>query len=158
MNTKTLIAVYIAALVAANLLVAWLGPWFSPINAFVLIGLDLSLRDKMHDRWDGSPAKIGGLIAAAGAISYLLNPAAGMIAIASVAAFTAAMVADSMVYQALRNKPWLVKANGSNAAGAAADSVLFPTIAFGGFMPEIVLLQFAAKVCGGAMWSYLLRK
>ena len=37
--------IYIAALVAANLLVAWLGVWFSLVNAFVLIGLDLSLRD-----------------------------------------------------------------------------------------------------------------
>ena len=37
--------IYIAALVAANLLVAWLGPWFSLVYAFVLIGLDLSLGD-----------------------------------------------------------------------------------------------------------------
>lgn len=158
MNTKILIAVYIVALVAANLLVAWLGPWFSPINAFVLIGLDLSLRDKMHDKWDGNPYKIGALIAAAGVISYLLNPAAGQIAVASVLAFCASMLADSSVYQVMRSRPWLVRANGSNAAGAMVDSILFPTLAFGVLMPQIVALQFIAKVAGGAVWSYLLRK
>lgn len=41
---------------------------------------------------------------------------------------------------------------------AAIDSVLFPTLAFGVFMPHIVLMQFAAKVGGGAIWSWVLRK
>lgn len=155
-----LVVIYISALVAANLLVAHFGPWFSPINAFVLIGLDLALRDHLHDKWRGNhlALRMGGLIAAAGAVSYLLNPAAGMIAIASVTAFTAAMLVDALVYQTLIRKRWLVRANGSNASGAAVDSVVFPTIAFGGFMPEIVLLQFAAKVCGGAVWAWVISK
>ena len=45
--------VYIAALVTANILVAVFGPKVSVINAFLLIGLDLSLRDKLHDLWRG---------------------------------------------------------------------------------------------------------
>jgi len=123
--------VYIAALVAANLLVAWLGPWFSLVNAFVLIGLDLSLRDKLHDLWEGDKLaiKMGGLIATASIISYAINPATGMIAF-----------------------------NGSNTAGALVDSVVFPTIAFGGLMLEIVALQFIAKVGGGYIWSKILVK
>jgi hypothetical protein len=40
--------IYIAALVLANLLVAWLGPWFSPINAFVLIGQSDRERQSIH--------------------------------------------------------------------------------------------------------------
>lgn len=160
MKNKLYIGIYIASLVIANLLVAWLGPWFSPINALVLIGLDLSLRDKLHDAWqgDGLPWRIGILIAASGTISYLLNPAAGIIAIASVVAFCAAMAADSIAYQALRRFGWFTRANGSNVAGASVDSVVFPTIAFGSFMPEIVAMQFAAKVAGGAVWSFILRK
>lgn len=160
MKNKLYIGIYIASLVIANLLVAWLGPWFSPINALVLIGLDLSLRDKLHDAWqgDGLPWRIGVLIAASGTISYLLNPAAGIIAIASVVAFCAAMAADSIAYQALRRFGWFTRANGSNVAGASVDSVVFPTIAFGSFMPEIVAMQFAAKVAGGAVWSFILRK
>ena len=152
--------IYIAALVMANLLVAWLGPWFSGMNAFVLIGLDLSLRDKLHEQWQNNRLllKMGGLIAVASVISYLLNPAAGLIALASLVAFALAMIADTIVYHYLRNKPWMIKSNGSNVAGAAMDSITFPTIAFGGLMPEIVALQFFAKLMGGGIWSYLLKK
>jgi uncharacterized PurR-regulated membrane protein YhhQ (DUF165 family) len=152
--------IYIAALVVANLLVAWLGPWFSPINAFVLIGLDLSLRDKLHEQWQNNRLllKMGGLIAAASVISYLLNPAAGAIALASLVAFALAMIADTIVYQFLRKKSWMIRSNGSNVAGAAVDSITFPTIAFGGLMPEIVALQFIAKLFGGGIWSFLLTK
>lgn len=152
--------IYIAALVVANLLVAWLGPWFSLVNAFVLIGLDLSLRDKIHDLWEGDklPVKMGGLIAIASIVSYAINPATGMIAFASLAAFTLSMVSDSYAYHLLKNKDWFIRANGSNVAGSAVDSLIFPTIAFGGLMIEIVLLQFVAKVFGGFVWSYLLNK
>lgn len=152
--------IYIVALVAANLLVAWLGVWFSLINAFVLIGLDLSMRDKLHDLWEGDklPMKMGGLIATASIVSYAINPATGMIAFASLAAFTLSMVADAFAYQYLKGKNWLVRANGSNVAGSAVDSVVFPTIAFGGLMLEIVALQFIAKVGGGFIWSKVLEK
>ena len=152
--------IYIAALVLANLLVAWLGPWFSAINAFVLIGLDLSLRDKLHEQWQNDKLilKMGGLIVVASVVSYLLNPAAGVIALASFVAFAIAMIADTIVYHLLREKSWMIRSNGSNVAGAAVDSITFPTIAFGGFMPEIVAFQFCAKVFGGSIWSYWLKK
>lgn len=119
--------IYIAALVIANLLVAWLGPWFSLVNAFVLIGLDLSLRDKIHDLWDGDnlALKMGGLIATASIISYAINPATGMIAFASLAAFSLSMVADAVAYQYLKAKQWIIRTNGSNIAGSAVDSIFF---------------------------------
>ena len=44
------IAIYIAAMTAANLSVAAFGPAITPVNAFVLIGLDLALRDYLHVR------------------------------------------------------------------------------------------------------------
>lgn len=152
--------IYIAALVAANLLVAWLGVWFSLVNAFVLIGLDLSLRDKLHDLWEGEklPIKMGGLIATASIVSYAINPVTGMIAFASLAAFSLSMVADAFVYQYLKDKEWMIRANGSNIAGSAVDSVVFPTIAFGGLMLEIVALQFIAKVSGGFIWSRIFKR
>lgn len=149
--------IYIAALVSANLLVAFIGPWFSVVNSFVLIGLDLTLRDKLHDKWDGNPFKIGALIAVAGAISYLLNPASGQIATASVVAFCLSMSADSFVYQKLKNQPWEKRATGSNLAGAAVDSIAFPTIAFGGLMPEIVVMQFVSKIVGGFIWTKIIK-
>lgn len=153
MTMMIAIAAYAAAMVLANLSVAAFGPWVSPINAFVLIGLDLALRDWLHVRlraW-----QMGTLIAGTGALTYLLNPAAGMIAIASSAAFTAAAVVDWATFARLRGS-WMFRANGSNVAGAAVDSLVFPTLAFGALMPQIVLAQFAAKVAGGAVWAWII--
>lgn len=149
---------YIAAIVCANLTVAHFGPWFSPINSFLLIGLDLSLRDRLHDVWQGEKLwpRMLGMIATAGAISYVLNPSSGVIAVASVVAFCAAALADAGAYHLLRDKPFLQRANGSNIAGSLVDSVLFPTIAFGALMPQIVALQFGAKIAGGAVWAFIL--
>jgi queuosine precursor transporter len=147
------ISIYATAMTLANLSVATWGPWISPINAFVLIGLDLALRDWLHVRlrfW-----QMGALIAATGGLTYALNPAAGMIAIASATAFTAAALADWSVFARVQGT-WLKRANSSNVAGAAVDSLVFPTIAFGVLMPHIVALQFVAKVAGGAIWSWIL--
>lgn len=149
-------AIYIAVICAANLLVAHFGPWITPINAFVLVGLDMVLRDILHERYGLIRSVI--LSAVAGVISYAINPAAGIIAIASVVAFVAASVANAWVYQLLISKPWLKKSNAGNIAAAAVDSGLFPVIAFGAFMPGIVIGQFIAKVGGGFVWSMLLRK
>lgn len=151
-----LVAVYVAAMVTANLLVWWLGPWFSPINAFLLIGLDLTLRDVMHERF--TRWQLAGVILVGGALTWVLNPAAAHIAFASMTAFVAAAIVDWAVYAGLKSKPWLVRSNGSNVVGAAVDSVIFPTLAFGVFMPHIIAMQFAAKVFGGAIWSFLLAR
>lgn len=153
-----MVIIYIVSLTIANLLVAWLGPWFSPINAFVLIGLDLILRDKLHEKWGDNRLvlRMFGMIATAGVISYLVNQNAGMIAIASTIAFISAMAVDSLIYHKLRHLAWWKKANGSNIGGAAVDSIVFPTIAFGVLMPQIVLLQFVCKVVGGFVWSFII--
>jgi glucose uptake protein GlcU len=42
-------------------------------------------------------------------------------------------------------------------AGSAIASIVFPTLAFGVFMPEIVLGQFVAKFVGGFLWSLVLQ-
>lgn len=155
MNLTIAIAAYAAAMTIANLSVATFGPSITPINAFVLIGLDLAMRDWLHVRlkvW-----QMGLLIAATGALTFILNPAAGQIAIASACAFTAAALVDWGTFTKLRGS-WLFRANGSNVAGAAVDSLLFPTIAFGALMPHIVAMQFVAKVAGGGVWAWLLNK
>jgi uncharacterized PurR-regulated membrane protein YhhQ (DUF165 family) len=133
-----------------------IGPWASPVIAFALIGLDLSLRDWLHDQ-HGFVASLG-MVGAAGALAFVANPAAGKVAMASCAAFVAAGLADAVAYQVLRRRVPLVRMNGSNLAGALVDSIIFPTVAFGGLMPGIVALQFVAKVIGGAMWAWLLTR
>lgn len=150
-----LIAIYIAAMTTANLIVWWFGPWVSPINAFVLIGLDLTMRDVMQERL--TRVQLAGVIVAGGFVTWLANPAARNIAIASAVAFIVAALADWAAYSALRSRSWFVRSNGSNIVGAAVDSVIFPTLAFGVFLPAIIALQFLAKVAGGALWSLMLR-
>lgn len=150
---KLAIALYILSMTVANLLVSRFGPAISPILAFFLIGLDLSLRDYLHERMRA--LQMLAMIAVGGVLTYLLNPAAGLIAIASAAAFTSAALVDWAVFVRMPGS-WMRRANASNVAGAAMDSLVFPTIAFGALMPHIVLMQFAAKVAGGAVWAYLI--
>ena len=155
MTLAIAILIYAAAITMANLSVATWGPWVSPINSFVLIGLDLALRDWLHVRlraW-----QMGALIACTCLLTYTLNPAAGMIAAASACAFSAAALVDWATFAKLRGS-WLFRANGSNVAGAAVDSLIFPALAFGVLMPHIVALQFVAKVAGGAIWAALLAR
>ena len=146
---------YAIAMTLANLSIATFGVWVSPINAFFFIGLDLALRDWLHIKlkmW-----QMGALIASTGLLTYALNPAAGMIAIASALSFMLAASADWAVFTKITGS-WIKRANMSNVAGAAVDSIVFPTIAFGVLMPEIIATQFVAKLAGGAMWSALLMR
>ena len=98
-----------------------------------------------------------GMILGTGLISYLVNPASGMIAIASCIAFTFAALADWITFQTTAGS-WFKRNFAGNSVGALIDSIIFPTIAFGGLMPAIVLAQFAAKVAGGTAWGYLINK
>ena len=154
-----LVALYLAAVVAANLLVAAFGPTVTIWSAFLFIGLDIPARDSLHQAWQGRGLwpKMAALIAGGGLLSYLLNRNAGPIALASLIAFAASGATDALTYHRLRRQPWWVKVNGSNMASAAVDSLVFPTLAFATLLPLIVLGQFVAKVAGGALWSFILR-
>jgi uncharacterized PurR-regulated membrane protein YhhQ (DUF165 family) len=148
--------------VLANLTTAAFGPAWSIVNAFLFIGLDLTSRDKLHDTWHGNGLawKMAALIAVGSLLSFALNRNAGIIALASFVAFALAAMADTLIYAILRkrNASYMRRVNGSNLAGAAVDSFVFPTLAFGGFDPWITAGQFAAKVCGGFLWSLVLRR
>jgi hypothetical protein len=154
------VLVFLVSVVIANLTIGWLGPKATPFVAFVLIGLDLSMRDKIHEAWHGDKLwlKMAGLIAASGVITYLLNRNAGMIALGSVVAFMAAMGSDALVYEALFHKKRIMKMNASNVVSAAVDTILFVWIAFGVFMWKIMILQYLAKTLGGLVWSVILNK
>lgn len=159
-TTWAYVALYLSAIVAANLLVARFGPSVTIFTAFLFIGLDLTSRDGLHEAWgnNGLWWKMMLLIGTGSLISYALNSAAGQIALASFVAFAAAGVTDTIVYQALHKRAWMVKVNGSNVASAMVDSIVFPTLAFGAFLPLIVLGNFAAKVGGGFMWAWIIGK
>ena len=158
------ILIYAAAMTAANLSIAHFGPWISPLNAFVLIGLDLALRDWLHMRlrsW-----QMLALIGASGALTYARNPSAQHIVIASAAAFTLAALVDWQAFIRLHGS-WLRRSLGSNVAGAVVDTVVFSALAFWLLSPaprpvdvvaQIAGLQLLAKVAGGSAWAWVLSR
>jgi hypothetical protein len=154
------ILIFLLAIVLANLSVAYFGPVSTPFNAFILIGLDLSLRDRIHEKWHSRHLglKMLGLIALGALITYILNRGAGMICVGSVVAFAGALVVDSLLYQKFYLRSRLYKMNISNIGAAVTDSILFPTIAFGAFLPVIIIGQILAKTVGGALWAWILTR
>lgn len=160
-----LVAAYLAAIVAANLSVAHWGPQMAIYNAFLFIGLDLTSRDRLHDLWHGRLLRnMAALIAAGSALSYLAGlwlgtgPFVGRIALASCIAFACAAVADGVAYQLLHRRPWYERVNQSNLAGAAVDSLVFLALWPFGFQFSLAFTLFAAKLAGGVVWSFLLRR
>lgn len=156
-----LIAIYLLAVVIANLTVTWFGPSVAIVNAFLFIALDLSSRDTLHERWAGRGLvwRMAALIATGSILSYLLNADSARIAVASFVAFAAASVGDTLAYVVLYRRRYLVKSNGSNVVSAAIDSFIFPVLAFGSpILWGIIVGQFAAKLVGGFLWSLILSK
>ena len=155
------ISLYLVAVIAANLTVAWFGPSVTVINAFLFIALDLTSRDNLHEAWHGKGLfwKMAALIATGSLLSWILNRNAGPIALASFVAFACANAADTLIYQLLHDKAKLLKVNGSNVVSAAVDSFIFPALAFGfPLLWTVILGQFAAKVAGGFIWSIILNR
>lgn len=152
------ILAYLGSVVAANLLTAAFGKVGSIVTAFALIGATITLRDRLHDRWEGRGLtwRLGALILTGGVLSWLLNRDAATIATASMIAFLASESTDTVVYHLLRHLPWLRRVNGSNLASSAVDSLVFPTLAFGGFDAVQTTAEFLAKVLGGAAWALVM--
>jgi uncharacterized PurR-regulated membrane protein YhhQ (DUF165 family) len=164
MSLTIAVLIYAAAMTVANLTIAYFGPWVSPINAFVLIGLDLALRDWLHVRLKAW--QMLALIGASGALTYALNPSAQHIVIASAAAFTLAALVDWQAFTRI-NGTWLRRSLGSNVVGAVVDTVVFSALAFVLLSPspkpldvvmQIAALQLAAKVAGGSLWAWALAR
>ena len=156
---------YLGAMITANLVLARIlaaggSPWWSVLTAFVFIGADFTLRDGLTDAWNGEGLvwKMGLLILTGSALSYVLNADAARIATASAIAWGSAAIVDWGVYWGLRRRPWTVRTNGSNVPSSAVDSIVFPTIAFGGLNVALTLAQFVAKVGGGLLWAAVIGK
>ena len=153
------ISLYLGAVIMANLLIAHFGANAAIPVAFVLIGLDLTSRDYLHDAWHGRHLwpKMLALIGTGSLLSWFVNFRAGPVAFASFVAFAFAGLADAISYHILRDKMYLLKVNGSNVVSAFVDSLVFPLLAFHAWLPWIVLGQFAAKFLGGLVWSVILQ-
>ena len=154
-----LAVLYVVAAAVANLITAHFGPPAVPFVAFFLVGFVMTTRDRLHDAWQGKNlgVRLGLLIAAGSALSYLINVDAANIAIASAVAYAASETVNTLVYKPMlaRGVPWMTRVNVGNFPNAVTDSVLFVTLAFG-FAPTVIAWQVAAKVVGGGVWSLVL--
>lgn len=155
-----MVSIYLVVIILANLSVKLFGPSITIINAFVFIGLDLTIRDLLHEKWKSNIwLKMGLLIGAGSFISWVLNRDTQLIAIASFVAFIGAGVVDTLVYQILKDKSRLLKINGSNIFSSITDSVIFLSVAFGlPLLWSIAIWQILAKISSGFIWSLVLRK
>lgn len=154
-----LVALYLGAIIAANLTLSHFGPSWITINAFLLIGLDLITRDRLADFWGTTRwLKMGLLIAAGGALSYYVNRNAATIAEASTISFAAAELVEATLYHVLRRQRWAERAPKAAALAAVVDSVVFPTLAFGTFAFTTSFTQFCAKLAGACVWTFVLAR
>jgi hypothetical protein len=155
-----LVLTYLAAIVAANLIITEAGPTYSVYTAFGLVALDLVLRDAIHDRFGGRGriAVMAVLVVAGSVVSYIINAKAQQIALASSVAFAAALTVDAIVYHLARKQTWAERSNISNIAGSAVDSAVFVAVAFPGFLWSVAFGQFTAKVAGGVIFVLLLER
>lgn len=154
-----LIALFLAAIVAANLITTHYGPSASIYNAFFLIGLDFITRDRLADFWGTTRwVKMIALIVVGGGLSYWLNRNAGTIAVASMVAFASAEAVEALAYHVLRKRQWLERAPKAALLAAGVDSLIFPTIAFGGVMWAITFGQFFAKLAGAVVWTWVVAR
>lgn len=157
-----LFAMYIGAVWAANVATTRYGfvpvaPGLAAPAGTMLIGAVLMIRDFMEDaarlalggRWRGRAA-VAAAIAAGAAASYFGGSSA-RIAVASGVTFIAAESLEFAVYSPLRRRAgwgtrrWAGLVGAANAAGMAADSLLFLTLAGFGLAPVTVAGQLVGK-------------
>lgn len=151
-----LVLIFGATISLANLIVWASGdwaPWVSLVCAFVLVGLDMVIKDALQDRWGVSWRLL--LMIAGGGVAGLLAPGSARICAASVAAFTVSALVDVAVFAALAQSPRRYVA--SNAASALVDSSLFLWLGLGVFGWP-VLAQTITKIAGAALWQRLLSR
>ena len=137
-----------------------MGAWVTPYTAFLFIGLDLTAKDRLQDRWtrNGLVWRMALLILTGSVLSWLLNRQAGRIALASFVAFAVSSAVDTVIYALVDGERWR-RVGWSNLGGAVSDSLLFPAVAFGWPPdPTIVYGQAAAKLAGGLFWALILIK
>ncbi|XXX79113.1 VUT family protein [Sorangium sp. So ce134] len=124
-------AVYAGTVIGANLaLQRWgivpVGFGLEAPAGVYFAGLALAARDAVHER-HGLRVTLALVLAGAG-VSALFAPS---IALASAAAFLVSELLDGLVWSRLRRRGAAVAVAGSGLVGAAIDTLLFLTLAFG---------------------------
>jgi queuosine precursor transporter len=151
-GTATAMAIYIAAIVAANIMTNRLG--LVPIGFGLLVtagtfaaGFALLARDGVQ-RYGGLPYVFAGITAGA-ALSWVF--ATPQLAVASCVAFTSAELADLLVFTRLEHHGFVPAALTSNLASAPLDTVAFLWLAGFPLTVHAIVGQFLAKIVIGTM-------
>lgn len=147
------ILAFLATIPAANWMIGHVGVVCAPVclvpvgfglmapSGVLMIGVALVLRDYVQERI----GPVGVLVAIIGgaAVSLLVSPIA--VALASAAAFAISELADFAVYTPLRRRNLSAAVLASGIVGAAVDSILFLSLAFGS-------LEFLSGQIVGKLW------
>lgn len=149
--TSLLILMY----AVANLAVVTFGVWITPFNALVIIGAEIVIRDRIQYKYGFAYSIFSCL--AAGVVTVLITPSSLKIAIASVASIVIAGIVAGIAFK-LREGSFYKKSFSANIFAAAADSLVFPLVAFGAFMPYVTMAQFCAKTLGASIILLIMRK
>ena len=144
------IAIYIAAVLAANYTATWFMPFpiFGMVSVGTLIfGITFTQRDRVHQYGRQAVYIMIGLAALGMVLESLLLEVPWRIIVASFTAIVLSETADTEVYQKLLHQTWLRRVAGSNLISIPLDSLLFNLIAFAG-LPDFPLLVLTQIVFG----------
>jgi uncharacterized PurR-regulated membrane protein YhhQ (DUF165 family) len=152
---RAAVAAYLAGAVAANVIIAWGGPRWLAVTAFFFVPFELVARDLLHELWAGPELarRMGALVLGGSVLTCLVSVGSWRVAAASFAAFAAAGLVDTVIYQRAAGRPRSERINLSNAAAAVTDSVVFPLVAFGSTSLFTSSTQAGAKFVGGFLWG-----
>lgn len=156
MRTYFSILLYLSTAAGANLVLASCGQWMMPVLALIFIGLDMTLRDSLHARWEGKNLWLRMLLLILGGslLSYCINPSSQRICFASAIVFILSGIVDTFVYSILTKRSFFVKANVSNLFSSLVDTSTFALLAFSQIEWAPCSLSYLAKVTGALLFSY----
>jgi hypothetical protein len=160
MTTPVLIAIYLAVLVAANLVVYTTGQVALLLTGLVLVPLDFSIRVRLQEAWSGPGLwlRLAVLMVAGGGLTILVLPDASQVALASVSAFAAGSLLGAVVYAAALRWRTTVARGCSLGAMAAIDSVVFPMLAFEQVSGWLMVGQFLMKWLASGVFLVILNR
>lgn len=159
-RSNLFILLWLAAFVAANLLVNHFGAYGLWVSSFLLIPFDFVCRCLFHETWTGRRLvmNLTALTILSGCITFLINNGALNIALASFLGFAAAQLGAGIFYQRNKNKSWFYKVNISDLVAIVFDSVVFQLVGFGTLNIYVTTGQVIIKFLGGLMWYFILKK
>lgn len=147
---KKVFAAYVAVFVMVNLIVHWCGAWIIPLTTMACVAANMLGRDKLL--LEGGAKFSIGACTVAGLLTCLVLPDAGQVAIASLAAVVCSAIVSAIAWGFFPDGHWK-----NNIISAVADALVFPTVAFGAFLPLVSLGQFAGKFIAVSVIAYLMR-